>query len=171
MDIEKALDELLSMQALRDLTARLARGQDRRDRKLMLSCCHPDAYDDHGHFRGTREALADYCMDTMASALGADPTHPAIQHSITNQLFEVDGDRASGESYVFVRFIKPDQQPGWGWGRYVDDFERRDGEWRIARRRVVVDNQTALNPASGYVPTPGGYVGRHDMRDPSYDKG
>ena len=34
------------------------------------------------------------------------------------------------------------------WGRYVDEFIRVDGEWRIAHRRVSVDGRRPDSPFS-----------------------
>jgi hypothetical protein len=57
-------------------------------------------------------------------------------------LFEFDDGVAHTETYfvAFFRFKKPDGllQEGHA-GRYLDRFERREGEWRIAHRHVVID--------------------------------
>ena len=55
-------------------------------------------------------------------------------------------------------------------GRYVDRFERRDGEWRIARRTVVHDwsRQLPTAPESLGLPLAGFAQGRRDRTDPVY---
>lgn len=68
---------------------------------------------------------------------------PNSQHSITNPIIEIDGDRAFAECQWYVlhhiqlddeRFI--DQQCE---GRYLDVFERRDGEWKILHRQTAME--------------------------------
>lgn len=170
MELDRRLDELLSKQALHDLLARLARGQDRRDESLILSCYHPDAVDDHSHTKGDRDVFAHYIVNHMSAALGADPEHPAIQHAISNELFEIEGDTAHGETYVFLRYLRPGGEVGLGWCRYDDHFERRDGEWRILHRRVIVDHTPVIRATGAFTPGDGMTLGRHDTLDASYDR-
>ena len=50
--------------------------------------------------------------------------------------------------------------------RYVDRFERRDGEWRISRRSLIQDWKQLLEVAeSAPQPRPGWIVGRRDKQD------
>jgi hypothetical protein len=49
--------------------------------------------------------------------------------------------------------------------RYIDRMERIEGEWRIARRRMVLDWQR-VEPVTGVDLTNVG--GRRDRSDPSY---
>ena len=53
----KPLDVLLFLQQIADVIYRYARGIDRLDFDLVRSCYHPDAYDDHGSFKGSVEAF------------------------------------------------------------------------------------------------------------------
>jgi SnoaL-like domain len=63
-------------------------------------------------------------------------------HSICNEYVEVRGDVAFGEAYLVAyhrsgpegRMV--DMTLG---ARYVDRYERREGQWKIARRAVVYD--------------------------------
>ncbi len=50
-------------------------------------------------------------------------------------------------------------------GRYIDRFEKRGGQWRIASRVVAVEKATLLPADSGPRPA---RVGRRDRQDPSY---
>ncbi len=68
---------------------------------------------------------------------------PNSQHSITNPIIELDGDRAFAECqwYVLHRIAWDDatfidQQCE---GRYLDVFERRSGEWRILHRQTAIE--------------------------------
>jgi hypothetical protein len=54
-----------------------------------------------------------------------------------------------------------------GGGRYVDRLERRDGEWRIAARELVLD-WTARADAAVYADVATYSQGRWDRDDLSY---
>jgi hypothetical protein len=64
-------------------------------------------------------------------------------HFLGNVSIELDGDRAHCETYAiaFHRRRSPaGEQKDDVWGvRYLDEFERRNGEWRIAHRRLIRD--------------------------------
>jgi 3-phenylpropionate/cinnamic acid dioxygenase small subunit len=71
-----------------------------------------------------------------------DDGTPRTRHVTTNVAIEVDAeaDTAVSRSYFTVLQALPDLalQPIVS-GRYRDRFERRDGQWRFAERRVRVD--------------------------------
>jgi hypothetical protein len=60
------------------------------------------------------------------------------KHVVSNVIIELDGDRASSRCYVTV-FQQTETLPlqPIAAGRYVDRFERVDGEWRFADRLVT----------------------------------
>jgi ketosteroid isomerase-like protein len=162
MDAEllKGLQELRDKHELRELVTHYCRANDRSDGALLLSCYNPDAHDDHGRFAGSPEGFLAYLQGGMM--------HPenrlAVQHSITNMLFEVRGDVAYGETYVQTRVKQADGSVRSGGGRYIDRFERRDGAWRIAERRMVLEYARPGFDVSDYVP------GARDLGDPSYER-
>ena len=167
------LQELLDKQALHELVSRLARAVDRCDKEMILSCYHPDGYDDHGPFKGTPEEFADWVVPASHWA--------RYYHFVGAELFEIDGDVAFGDVYVSVYLdevtLAP-YQPGFDpenpppptgrmltmAGRYLDRYERRDGEWRIAKRIAVLD--WCWDPQFHEVY--GGAVGTKDRSDPMY---
>lgn len=56
-------------------------------------------------------------------------------HMLTNPLVAIDGDRAHVESKYLFWTASPDNRPTpLLAGRYVDEFVREDGQWKIARR-------------------------------------
>lgn len=135
--VAMTLDDLVAQQEIRDVLARYTRGIDRMDRELVLSCYHPGALDDHGAFRGTAEEFADWVAEALAH-------FDSTMHFLGQQLVEVAGDRAHSETYcvAYHRRAPRDAEQGhdlWMGLRYVDVFERRDGEWRIESRRCVFD--------------------------------
>jgi len=70
-------------------------------------------------------------------------TMDQTMHIIGNVLMTIRGDTADVESYFYGihRINLPDgaKSDVIGAGRYVDNFEKRGDEWRIARRMVVTD--------------------------------
>ena len=138
--------ELLDKQAIHEALMRYCRGIDRCDEELIRSAYHPGAWDDHGEFRGTVEEFVPWVIDALRSGGGM-----VTNHSICNEYVEVRGDVAYGEAYLvaYHRSGAPGQQVDMTLGaRYVDRYERRNGQWKIARRTVVHD-WTRVDPVEG----------------------
>ena len=158
-DMPSAIRELLDKQALFELVIRYCRAVDRADAELFLTCYHPDAYDDHGNFKGNpAEFLAHLKRGTMNPAAGP------VQHSISNAVFSINGDVAYGEAYFQTRSVTPEGQSVASFGRYVDRFEWRNGEWRIANRRCILEHARPGFDKSLFV------QGTRDRSDPSYKR-
>jgi hypothetical protein len=131
-------EEIAARVEIEAVLHRFCRGVDRGDVALIRSAFHADAIDDHGAFSGLAWDFAPKLVERLDAA-----AIPAQRH-VTNVFVELTGDVAQVESY-FLSF-NPDTHPASGEtvvtpvnGRYLDRFERRDGEWRIAARKVVVD--------------------------------
>jgi hypothetical protein len=92
-------------------------------------------------------------------------------HHLTNQTIALDGpDRAGVESYFIAwQGFARDGQMGvvQAIGRYLDRFERRDGDWRIAHRVVVVE-QTWVMPPAVEMGSGNRASATKDRTDPSY---
>lgn len=132
------VDELIARAEIHQCLLRYCRGVDRGDKALVASAYHDDGYDDHGTFKGLGRDFAGHIVDRM------DTTGTVGMHQITNSYVEVDGDKAVGETYfIAVNPEGPDmvKTPGvrFVYGRYFDRFEKRAGEWKIARRQVLID--------------------------------
>ncbi|HPG27475.1 MAG TPA: nuclear transport factor 2 family protein, partial [Myxococcota bacterium] len=100
---DSGLRALLDQQAIRDVLSRYCRGLDRMDKEMAYAVWHDGGtafYD--GIFEGTGRGFVDWVWTA----------HEAMErhsHQITNVLIELDGDRASSESYVtVVLWTKPD---------------------------------------------------------------
>lgn len=138
-----ALDDVVAKQAIRDLFARYFRCVDRKQFEQLRSVYHPDAYDDHGLYRGDVEGLISWLTSR----------HSAIEqstHMIGNCLIEVDGDVAHAETYgLLVQHERLDRATFADSTdlyrrmllgiRYADRVERRAGVWRIARHEVIYE--------------------------------
>ncbi len=160
--LEETVRSQQDRQAILDCVIRYARGLDRHDEEVLASVFHDDAIDHHGDFIGTREEFVPW-----ANALHeADWT--AHTHFMANNRVDIDGDVAHSETYVlFVLRRKREDMIDVGGGRYVDRLERRDGEWRISARELVIDwrgeMQTSDYRRAFTYPT-----GTWDRSDPSY---
>ncbi|WP_298465616.1 nuclear transport factor 2 family protein [uncultured Erythrobacter sp.] len=118
-----------------EVVARMARGIDRCDAEIVRDCFHPGATDDHGLFKGTAADFIEWVMPVL-------DTMKRTQHVIGQSIIELDGDRASGESYFVAHhtIATPDGDVLMiAAGRYLDRFERRDGVWKISHRHAVYD--------------------------------
>lgn len=135
--LEAEVQALRDREAIRQAIYAYARGVDRADMDLLDAAFHDDATDDHGNFSGTKaDALA------ALKRSGENPAVTASMHHIGNILIDLRGDTADVESY-FVAWQRREED-GKTWtrtraGRYLDRFERRDGTWRVASRRVIDD--------------------------------
>jgi hypothetical protein len=161
------LQQLLDRQKIYDCLMRFSRGIDRFDRDCMLSAFHPDAIDDHGEFVGAPGGLYDFAAGIHG--FGQYNT----QHHLTNHTCELNGDTAHTETYYIFSGRNRDDKTNWvASGRYIDRFEKRKGEWKIAFRYCVVE-WSGMLPATAVpfadVPdvTGNGVPGRN-KEDPSY---
>ncbi len=131
---DPALQALLDRQAITDVITLYLRGADRADIDLIAAAYHPDAIEDHGGvFKGP---ASDY-VALMAKML---PRAGIMNHLATNLVIELDGDVAHAEHYIlaFARMKKDGETfDTLTLARALDRFERRDGLWKIAHRRLV----------------------------------
>lgn len=163
--MNKTIDELLAEAAIRDLHARYCRAADRMDFELLRTCFHPDAVAEFGFFTGGVDAFVAMAKEMLATFTGTT-------HFIGNQLVEVDGDHAWAEHYTQAshRYAADAEGPERDYVtliRYVDRAERRDGDWRLVRRVLVLDS-ARTDPVPDLGPKPRGPRGRRDRSDPSY---
>ncbi|PNP95806.1 hypothetical protein A8G00_23610 [Sphingobium sp. SA916] len=122
-------------------------GVDRMDFAMVRQTYHSDAYDNHGAYQGGVDGLIDWM----------EKRHPSIElclHLICNVYIEIiDDNEALCESYAIC--WQRVGREAWAFGssgdegedegvlefstvfRYVDQFTRRDGVWRIQNRTVV----------------------------------
>jgi ketosteroid isomerase-like protein len=164
--LETMVRELHDRQAIRDVINNYSRGVDRQDREILMSCYHPDAIDDHGMFVGPALEFFDW---TDPSHLHLFRTH---QHIVANHTCELHGDTAHCETYYFFAgMTKEGNQLAMSGGRYIDRMERRDGKWKIAARKCLVEwgSENMSIDAMADVYAAVGKVAR-DKNDCSYDR-
>lgn len=152
---------------IKELQIRYCRGADRMDFDLLRSCFHPDAQTDYGYFGGSVDDFIEAGKAGLEAYLGTT-------HVTGNQLVEVDGDAAWAEHYTLATHRLPasDEAPLRDFMtsvRYIDRLERRSGEWKIARRKLVLDwVRTEFVPDGTEVPAV--EPGRRDRSDASYSR-
>ncbi|WP_028602856.1 nuclear transport factor 2 family protein [Ottowia thiooxydans] len=165
----EALQALLDREAIRDCLYRYCRGIDRRDEEALRSAYWPDATDRHGPYQGSATGFIDWALGKLKAS------DSRIVHRISNPLIELQGDQALVESYfdAIQEELNAEGLPVEALlsGRYLDRFERRNGEWRIIARTVVYDRMRHVLTTQALTPEafgPRQPVGGQHPLDPLY---
>lgn len=162
-DLHPAVRQMLDRDAIREVIHRFARGLDRHDDELVASTYHADALDSHGEFLG---GVAEFTA--WANGLHAEGWS-VHHHHLTTTTIELDGDVAHAETYCIGAFRRREGAVvDLAGGRYIDRLERRDGEWRIAARKAIIEWACACDAAASRFVFGIGDEGRWDRTDPSY---
>lgn len=189
-DLDAKLRELIDRQEIEQVLKLYCRAIDRCDIELLKSIYHPDGTDDHGSFSGNAHEFAEFIIPALREGILDG------MHTVTHCTIDVDGDFATSESYYWAYQIahggeeaviayfgedyaarckadgtidlKHDYYCG---GRYIDLFERRNGEWKILRRKIT-NEWNDIRP-SRRITDQGGVAafnlpGRRDRQDPVY---
>lgn len=130
---EARLLKMLDKQDITECLVRYCRAMDRFDKELLLSCYHPDAVDDHGAFVGSPIEFWNYHHAWHAKY------NTGHHHSISNTSIDLQGDTAHTETYWLFESMNPDGSNSLSGGRYIDRFEKRNGEWKIAARACIIE--------------------------------
>lgn len=152
----KELQTLWDKEEIRSAMYRYARGVDRRDYDLVRSVYHSDAYDDHGSYKGNVDGLIDWLsrrhvfieqsmhiichthIDFLADEIAVAENYVIVPQRYPSTAQETIrawvGDKAVGidERLKVIMYV-----------RMIDRFEKRGGQWKIARRAVVVEDVDA----------------------------
>ena len=129
---EKKLQELIDKDEITEKILRWARGCDRAELEAMASAYHEDAMDRHASLYKTGQDMSKF-LEEWSLAM------PVVNHHISNILIDLYGDVALAETYVLATTTDEKKVVNVLGGRYLDRFERRGGEWKIADRKSVVD--------------------------------
>ena len=155
---EEDVAELIARQKCYDVLTRYCRALDRADVELMRSVYWEDAIDDHGVYQGNAQEFSEFIIKEIQNWF------EVTMHAICNIHMEYANDVMCTESYLIayhkVKGEKEKIEAVQGakyyaeldldkvadthhvflyGGRYVDRLEKRQGEWKIAHRRVVMD--------------------------------
>jgi SnoaL-like domain len=134
---------------------------DRLDRDLGHTVFWPEATADYGQmFQGTGYGFIEMCLE-------AHPNFTSHSHQFSNILIAVDGNTATSETYGDVTLRRLDAEGRCidlrNLGRYVDRWEKRDGQWRIIARTYLHDFDQSGESRGDFLTT-----GRRDRLDASY---
>jgi len=173
MQTDDPLATLVARAAIQDTLSRYTRAVDRVDVDAMKSCFHADATLYQGGFQ---MGAVDFCSAVEGMLLELVLTH----HQTGNMQYEIHGETAYVETYFTA--IHRIGSEGWSpfpqalpgddlmiRGRYLDQFERREGVWAIARREATTD-WVRFDRADdrGLVEFPPEPVSSRDKKDPAY---
>jgi hypothetical protein len=136
------LVRLADEMAIRKVLATYAVAIDRGDLELIGTCYFDDAEEDRGRFKGSLPEFLSWLSKTLAE-------FDSCWHLLGASWIEIDGDVAQVDTPCLGHHRLRD--PGRAEAadhlipcRYLDRFERRAGEWRIASRRVVYEPVLAV---------------------------
>jgi hypothetical protein len=140
-----SVEQPSDIESIRDATKRYTHGLDRLDAEQMRSAFWPDATDDHGpEFSGI-------AWDHIYVAMESQKRWKPSLHTLANQVIQLDPDgvNASGETYCIAYLFEANRAVMYQWfGRYLDRFQKRDGEWRILERVCVHEASRMDDPVS-----------------------
>lgn len=140
------LTTLIDREAIRDVIARIARGEDRRHEGLLRSAYWPEATIDFAVMAGGFDDYLSWCVP-------GSPDIPVTQHMLGQCMISLRGDTAKVETYVTsyhrVKAGGEERDTAMG-GRYLDVLEKRDGEWKIASRTMLYDWDRDLGLAADW---------------------
>ncbi len=142
--LARRIDELESRAALHDLVTDYCLGFDNRDWDRFIAIWHPDAVWEIGPPFGTfngHEGIREAVFEILY------PVWRETHHLASNLLLTFDDpDHARGVCNVDCMGATLDDVVQMINATYSDDFERRDGVWKIAKRHVVIHY---FNPIPG----------------------
>lgn len=157
---------LKDRQDILDVIIRESRGRDRHDAEVTASCYWPEGADEHGPLPFPATEYPEIANKGHAFAFAMN------QHNLANHSCEIDGDTAFCETYVVGTMLSHDGLTcTMAAGRYMDQLEKRNGEWRILWRRSTVE--TAMQGDASWLQTPpvkGFLKGTRDRGDLSYER-
>ena len=150
--MDARVQELLDKQEIGEVIQRYCRTLDWLDAEGQASCYWPDAHIEYGFFTGRAEDFLPVVMETERNL--ARRWHmlsqPLIRfHSATSASSECygifGGGRAQEDGSIAGDLIG---------GRYLDEWEKRDGEWRISARKYILDWKSPLSHQPMFEPDP-----------------
>jgi len=116
------------------------RGIDRLDPDAILAAFHPGALLE-GYQVDALVPIEDFALPVVERLR---KRYSSTQHRLSNTKIDFNDDGAIAESYILAYHVQPadEDSPERLWtfsGRYIDYFEDRDGQWRIAKRFLRAD--------------------------------
>ncbi len=135
-DLAAEVRDLAARRDIADAVQRYMRGLDRLDGPLQRSAFADDAWIDAGLFKGGPDEFVAFCHSFLGPMDGS-------HHLLGQVRIALAGDRASGECYFQAwhgtRDAEGNPRDFFVSGRYIDEYTCTNGEWRIAKRKLITD--------------------------------
>ena len=132
--ITPTLEQVADRLAIQDVLHLHCRGLDRLDKSAIESAYWPDAEVDYGSYKGSAHIFAGLVVGALGQA------YELTRHSLSNTLVTFSNNRAWSESSVHAaHLLQGAREEMLFYGRYLDKLEKRDGQWKILHRQVVID--------------------------------
>jgi SnoaL-like domain len=165
-ELLRTVRHLKDRQDILDCIQRESRARDRQDTAQIAGCWWEDGVDEHGPII---TGMPDY---PEKANLGHRSNFHMTSHNITNHLCEIDGDTAYCESYVVGGLFWLDGKTTTiAFGRYIDQLEKRDGEWRMLTRRCTIEMTANTDASWVYSQNVKGFLkAQWSKDDPSYER-
>lgn len=165
------LQRFIDKQEIIELSHRYCRAADRRDYTSLSELYHDDATEDHGDF------FKGLAKDFLKQMPAIQENMQVLHHNITTTNIFFDDNNpcyAEGEIYVLA-FHQVQTEDGLidlliG-GRYLDQYEKKAGQWRFSYRTIVADWANLHKPSIVDMTNPmvsGSHQGKTTLDDPSY---
>jgi len=163
--MDPRLQALIDRQDILDVLHQYVHGCDRGDGPRIAEVYLPGAWDNHGLFQGTGQDLAKFVCDSHDQ-------YDTMSHLLGQSTIRIDGDKAGAETYFNATIARMEGDVRYldmMGGRYVDKFERRDGQWRILDRVCTCEWSMTLRVENEWHRDSGFYFGKWDKSDIAYE--
>ena len=161
--MDDQLQELLDKQEINEILQRYSRTMDWLDEAGQASCYWPDAHVDYGFFSGRADEFVPMVMVHEQKAVKR-------WHLVAGEIIKINGNKAEVESYGISTGSSGNDDPSnmYG-GRYLDEFEKRNGEWRISKRIYILDWKKSYTDLSQGAILEGGTLHTPDISKPGHE--
>lgn len=131
---ERRMQTLLDHFDIREVIESYVHACDRGDRDATADVYHRDSWDHHGPMQCDGHQFATLNTEAVMTQW------LSCNHLLGQSRIKVTGDVAGAETLFFASLTRDDDGTTMldqMLGRYIDRFERRDGQWRIKERRTI----------------------------------
>jgi len=163
--MDPRLQALIDRQEILDVMHQYVLGCDRNDQARIEDVYHPEAQDNHGQYKGPGKAFAKQVCDGNAE-------RDSMSHHLGQSTINIKGDSAGAETYYQATIARMEGDVRYldmMGGRYVDKFERRDGQWRILDRVCTCEWSMTVRVENEWHRDSGFYFGKWDKSDIAYE--
>jgi hypothetical protein len=129
-----APEQMADRLAINDILNLHSRGLDRLDKDIVQLAYWPEADVDYGAYKGNAHTFAELVVQALAGQ------YELTRHSLSNTLIDFSENGARSESSVSAaHLLVGGQEELLFYGRYLDQLEKRNGQWKMIHRQVVMD--------------------------------